>query len=80
MNLQKAVALRMSKLLLERNMSQYAVSARSGLTKQAISNIMNEKYSSLKFETVIKIADAFDMTVQEFLNDEVFNRENLDVD
>lgn len=80
MNLQKAVALRMSKLLLERNMSQYSVSLKSGLTKQAISNIMNEKYSSLKFETVIKIADAFDMSVQEFLNDPIFVRENLDVD
>ena len=80
MNLQKAVAMRMSKLLLERNMTQYSVSVKSGLTKQAISNIINEKYSSLKFETVIKIADAFDMTVQEFLNDNIFDRENLDID
>lgn len=80
MNLQKAVALRMSGLLLERNMTQYALSVKAGLTKQAISNIMNEKYSSIKFETVIKIADAFDMSVQEFLNDEIFNRENLDID
>lgn len=80
MNLQKAVALRMSGLLLKRNMTQYALSVKAGLTKQAISNIMNEKYSSIKFETVIKIADAFDMSVQEFLNDEIFNRENLDID
>ena len=80
MNLQKAVALRMSKLLLERNMSQYSLSLKAGLTKQAISNIMNEKYFSIKFETVIKIADAFDMTVQEFLNDPIFNRDKLDIE
>lgn len=80
MNLQKAVALRMSKLLLERNMTQYSLSLKAGLTKQAISNIMNEKYFSIKFETVIKIADAFDMTVQEFLDDPIFNREKLDID
>lgn len=80
MNLQKAVALRMSKLLLERNMSQYSLSLKAGLTKQAISNIMNEKYFSIKFETVVKIADAFDMTIQEFLDDPIFNREKLDID
>lgn len=80
MNLQKAVALRMSELLLERNISQYALSLKAGLTKQAISNIMNEKYSSVKFETVIKIADAFDMTVQEFLANDIFKRDNLDID
>ena len=41
---------------------------------------MNEKYSSIKFETVIKIADAFDMTIQEFLANDIFKRDNLDID
>lgn len=80
MNLQKAVALRMSKLLLERGMKPYELSKKSGLTKQAISNIMNEKYKSMKFETVIKIADGFNMTFQEFVDDDIFKRTNLDVE
>ena len=33
-----------------------------------------------RLDTVIKIADALDMTVQEFLDDKVFERTNLDVD
>lgn len=80
MKLQKAVALRMSNLLIKKGMSQYALSLKSGLTKQAIANIINEKYNSIKFDTVIKIADGFNMSVQEFLNDDVFKRVNLDID
>ena len=80
MNTQKAVALRMSNLLIQHNMTQYSLSTKSGLTKQAISNIINEKYPSIKFDTIIKIADGFNMTIQEFLNDDLFKRENLDLD
>lgn len=80
MKTQKAVALKMSSLLLKNNMSQYALSIKSGLSKQAIANIINEKYSTIKFDTIIKIADGFNMTVQEFLNDDIFNRANLDVE
>lgn len=80
MKTQKAVALKMSSLLLKNNMSQYALSIKSGLSKQAIANIINEKYSTIKFDTIIKIADGFNMTVQQFLNDDIFNRANLDVE
>ena len=80
MKLQKAVALRMTSLLIKNNMSGYALSQRSGLSKQAIANIINEKYESIKFDTVIKIADGFNMTLKEFIDDELFNRENLDID
>lgn len=80
MKLQKAVAVRLSNLLIKKNMSQYALAMKSGLTKQAIANIINEKYDSIKFDTVIKLADGFGMTLQEFLNDEIFKRTNLDID
>ncbi len=80
MKLQKAVALRISKLLLEKHMSQYSLAQKSGLTKQAISNILNEKYDSIKFDTVIKIADGFEMSLTDFLNDDVFIRQNLDIE
>ena len=80
MKTQKAVALRISKLLLEKNMTQYSLSEKSGLTKQAISNILNEKYNSVKFDTIIKLADGFNLSLNEFLNDKVFERTNLDID
>ena len=79
MNVQRAVAMRISKLLIKNNMSQYALSIKSGLTKQAIANIMNEKYLSVKFDTIIKLADGFSMSWQEFLDDKLFERSNLEV-
>jgi len=66
-------------LLIKNNMSQYTLSKKSGLTKQAIANIINEKYDSIKFDTVIKIADGFGMTLLEFIDDDIFSRDNLDV-
>lgn len=80
MKLQKIVAMRMSELLIKNNITPYELSKRSGLTKQAISNIMNEKYNSIKFDTVIKIADGFNMTLEEFIQSDLFNRENFDLD
>ena len=80
MKIQRAVALRTSKLLSERNMTQYALSKKMLVSQTTIIHIMHEEYNSIKFETLIKIADAFDMSVQEFLDDPVFDRENLDVD
>ena len=79
MKLQKAVALRMSNLLIKNNMTPYALSIKSGLTKQAIANIINEKYDSIKFDTVVKIADGFNMTLKEFIDDDIFKRDNLDI-
>ena len=80
MKLQRAVAIRLSKLLLEKHMSQYALSKKMCVPQTTIKHIMHEEYNSIKLDTVIKIADAFDMTVQEFLDDKVFERTNLDVD
>ncbi len=80
MKIQRAVALRVTNLLIKNNMSQYELSKRMLTDRSTIKHIIHEEYKSIKFETVIKIADAFNMTVQEFLDDELFKRENLDVD
>lgn len=46
--------------------------------KNTIKHILNEEYKSVKLDTVIKIAQAFNMTLIEFLSDDNFNIENLD--
>lgn len=78
MKIQKAVALRVSNLLIKNNMSQYELAKRMLTDQSTIKHIIHEEYKSIKFDTLIKISDAFGMTVQEFLNDDVFKRENLD--
>lgn len=76
---QRAVAMRTSKLLIEKNMTQYALAKKMLTPQTTITHIMHEEYKSIKFETIIKIADAFDMTFQEFLDDEIFKRDNLEI-
>ena len=80
MKIQRAVALKISKLLLEKNMTQYTLAKKMLVSQTTISHIMHEDYKSINFETLIKIADAFDMTIQEFLSDKLFQRDKLDID
>lgn len=78
MKIQRAVAVRVSKLLTEHNITQYELAKRMATSQSTIKHIIDEEYKSIKFETLLKIADAFKMTIQEFLNDKIFNQENLD--
>lgn len=78
MKIQRAVAVRVSKLLSKHNITQYELAKRMATSQSTIKHIIDEEYKSIKFETMLKIADAFNMTIQEFLNDEIFNKENLD--
>lgn len=80
MKTQTAVAMRVSQLLIKNDMTQYALSAKSGLSKQAIANIINEKYTTVKFDTIIKLADGFGMDWREFTSDKLFDRVNLNID
>lgn len=79
MKSQKAVALRISNLLIKNNMSQYELSKRMLTDQSTIKHIIHEEYKSIKFDTLVKIADAFGLTIQEFLDDDLFKRENLDI-
>ena len=80
MKTQRAVAKRLSNLLLQKNITQYRLSKNMLTSQSTIKNIMHEQYKSIRLDTLVKICDALDITLQEFLNDPVFDRENLDVD
>lgn len=78
MKIQRAVALRVSNLLIKNNITQYELSKRMLTDQSTIKHIIHEEYNSIKFETLLKIADAFGITIQEFLNDDLFKKDNLD--
>ena len=78
MTLNKAFALRVSDLLVKNNMSKYKLEKDSGLTHSALRYIFNEVNKDVKFSTICKVASAFNMTLEEFFNDDLFNLENLD--
>lgn len=78
MTLNKAFALRISDILVKRNMSKYQLEKKSGLTHSALRYIFNEVNKDVKFSTIVKVVDAFGMTLEEFFSDAVFNLHNLD--
>ena len=78
MKIQRAVAIRVSKLLSQHKITQYELAKRMATSQSTVKHIIDEEYKSIKFETLLKITDAFNMTIQEFLNDEIFKQENLD--
>ena len=36
-------------------------------------------HTTIKLDTIVKLADGFNMTLQEFFDDEIFKRANLDI-
>jgi len=80
MNFNRAFALRLTKLLAEKNMSKYRLEKESGLTHSAFRYIFNEVNGDVRGSTIVKVCDALGVTLVEFFNDELFSIENLDVD
>lgn len=75
----RAVALRISQLLKEKNMTQYRLAMNSGITHSTLKNIIHETVKDNLLSTVILIATGFKMTVSEFLNSPLFLEENLNI-
>ena len=75
-----AVAKRVSKLLKEKNMSQYRLEQESGIQHGSMQCIMNGRNKTVTLSTVIMLARGFNMPLVEFLNDEIFRSEELDVE
>lgn len=74
-----AVALRVSKLLVKTGMTRYKLCRKIAISETTLKHIIDEEYKSVNFDTLVLIADGFDMTIQEFLDDELFSRDNLDI-
>lgn len=79
MTTQRAVAQRLSNLLVKNNLTQYALCQRIAMPEKTLRSIINKRYKTVKLDTIILICDGFNMTIQDFFNDEIFKRENLDV-
>ena len=80
MKVTRAIALRVSNLMIKNKMSQYELATRMGTNGTTLKHIIDEEYNNIQFRTILRLADAFDMSIQEFFNDELFKRENIDID
>jgi transcriptional regulator with XRE-family HTH domain len=75
-----AVATRISKLLREKGISQYRLEQESGIQHGSMQCIMNGRNKTVTLSTVILLAKGFDMSLSEFLNDDIFRSEDLEIE
>ena len=80
MNVNDAVAKRVSKLLKEKGMSQYRLEQESGMQHGSMQCIMNGRNKTVTLSTVIMLARGFKISLTEFLDDEIFRSENLETE
>ena len=75
-----AVANRILRLLREKGMSQYKLEQLSGIQHGSMQCIMNGRNKTVTLSTVLMLARGFQMSPDEFLNDEIFRSDNLEID
>jgi transcriptional regulator with XRE-family HTH domain len=75
-----AVALRISNLLKEKNMTQYRLEQESGIQHGSMQCIMNGRNKTVTLSTVILLAKGFKMSPSEFLDDELFLSDELEAE
>ena len=78
--LNDAVVERLCKYLGERDITQYRLSQLSGVPFPTIKSIMQRRTKGISLKTIIMLANGLEITPSEFLNDEIFLADNLDLD
>lgn len=80
MTVNDAVATRISKLLKEKQMTQYRLEQNSGIQHGSMQCIMNGRNKTVTLSTILMIAKGFGISLTEFLNDDLFLSENLEIE
>ncbi|MBO5224698.1 MAG: helix-turn-helix transcriptional regulator [Clostridia bacterium] len=80
MTVNDAVAKRIIELLKEKKMTQYRLEQLSGIQHGHMQWIMSGKSKTVTLSTVLLLANGFGMTVLEFLDNDLFLFENLEVE
>ena len=80
MTVNDAVARRIFKLLREKGMSQYRLEQESGIQHGSMQCIMNGRNKTVTLSTVILLARGFHISLTEFLDDDLFRLEDLEVE
>lgn len=80
MKLSTAVAMRISKILQEREMSQYRLEKITAIPHNTMKTLMGERNKSVNLKTVMLIIRGLNMTTSEFFNDPLFESLDLEID
>lgn len=75
----EVVVKRLLKYMGEQNLTQYKLSQLSGVAFPTIKSIMQRRTKDITLKTIIMLSDGLKITPSEFLNDNSFLSENLDL-
>ncbi len=79
-NLNDAVVERLNKYMGEKNLTQYKLAQKSGVPFPTLKSIMQRRTKGISLKTVILLSRGLDITPSEFLNDLLFESEDLDLE
>ncbi len=79
MKLSTAVALRISNILREKNMSQYRLEKNIAMPHNTMKTLMSERNSGVNLKTVMKIIRGLEMTAAQFFDDPLFENPDLEI-
>ncbi|MCI8458922.1 MAG: helix-turn-helix transcriptional regulator [Clostridia bacterium] len=77
MTLNEALAARINELLQEKNITQYGLFKRSGVSAQEISQIRHQRNKSNSLNIVFQLAQGFEMSLMQFFDSPLFGYENV---
>ena len=79
-NLNDVIVERICKFLGEKDLTQYKLAQLSGIPFATIKSIMQRRTKGISLKTIILLANGLGITPSEFINDDSFLAENLDLD
>ena len=80
MTVNEAVAKRISDLLEEKGMTQYRLEKNSGIMHGSLQCIMGGRNKTVTLSTLILISKGFGISLLEFLNDSIFESDELEIE
>ena len=80
MTINDAVAMRTLNLMRQKDISQYRLEQDSGILHGAMDRILQSKNKTVTFTTIYRLSRGFNMSIYEFLDDDLFRREDIELD
>ena len=77
MQLNEAIAARITELCKEHNMTPYALSKKSGVPQSTLSTVINCTFPSMKVRIIYEICEGFEIALKDFFDSPLFVRENI---
>ena len=80
MKISEAVAIRLGRILTEKNMTQYRLEKEIAMPHNTMKTLMGKRNNSVNLRTIMQISKGLNMTVSEFFDDPIFEDENIEID